>query len=55
LLTAISEPASIASIMKKEFVIDIVPEVHLVPEPATFVLAGMALCGMGFIGSRKRG
>jgi hypothetical protein len=42
-LAAVSEPSTIAFIAKKEFIVD----VGVVPEPGTFALAGMALCGLG--------
>lgn len=51
-LVAISEPGSVAFIAKKDFVISVVPEV--VPEPATIGMAGLALCGVGLAGRRKK-
>jgi hypothetical protein len=48
-LIAVAEPAGIAFIAKKDFVIG----VGVVPEPSTVALAGLALCGLGFAG-RKR-
>ena len=53
-LIAISEPASVAFIAKKDFVIGIVPELGLLPEPTTLGMAGLALCGIGAISRRKR-
>jgi hypothetical protein len=55
-LIAISEPASVAFIAKKDFVIGIVPENGElnVPEPATVGLMGLALCGVGVVSRRKR-
>ena len=41
-LLAISEPASIALIVKKDFVVTVNP---VIPEPSTFALASLALCG----------
>jgi len=51
-LGAFSEPATVAFIAKKEFVIDVVA-VDVIPEPATFAMAGVALCGI-VLASRKR-
>jgi hypothetical protein len=49
-LAAVSEPTpgSGAFIAKKEFI------VRIVPEPSTFAMAGLLLCGLAFTG-RKRG
>jgi hypothetical protein len=50
-LVATSEPGTVAFIAKKEFRIDIVPDpVDLsVPEPTSFVLASVILCGLGLV------
>jgi hypothetical protein len=48
-LLALSEPASVAFIAKKEFILDM----EVIPEPATFALAGLALCGL-VAAARKR-
>lgn len=53
-LIAISEPGSIAFIAKKDFVIGIVPDLGVLPEPGTLALAGVALCGIGAVSRRKR-
>jgi hypothetical protein len=53
-LVAISEPASVAFIAKKDFVIGIVPDLGTVPEPGTLAMAGVALCGIGAVSRRKR-
>lgn len=53
-LIAISEPASVAFIAKKDFVIGIVPDLGVLPEPGTLALAGVALCGIGAVSRRKR-
>lgn len=53
-LLAISEPSTVAFIAKKEFVIDIVPDLGVLPEPGTLAMAGVALCGIGAISRRKR-
>jgi hypothetical protein len=53
-LTAISEPTSVAFIAKKDFVIGIVPEVGVLPEPTTLAMAGLALCGLGATARRKK-
>jgi hypothetical protein len=53
-LLAISEPASVALIVKKDFVITVTPDSGIIPEPSTFALAGLALCGLGVRASRKR-
>ncbi|MBA4104922.1 MAG: hypothetical protein C0485_04110 [Pirellula sp.] len=55
-LVAISEPASVAFIAKKDFVIGTVPEIGEleVPEPTTVGMLGVALCGIGAVSRRKR-
>jgi hypothetical protein len=53
-LVAISEPASVAFIAKKDFVIGIGEKPGTLPEPATFAMAGVALCGLGAVSRRKR-
>lgn len=53
-LIAISEPTSVAFIAKKEFVIGIVPDLGVLPEPGTLALAGVALCSIGAVSRRKR-
>ncbi len=53
-LVAISEPASVAFIAKKDFVIGVVPELGTLPEPGTLGMAGLALCGIGAASRRKR-
>jgi hypothetical protein len=50
-LIALSEPGSVASISKQDFVITTHPGV---PEPATLGLAGMALCGMAVAARRRK-
>lgn len=54
-LTAISEPSSIAFIAKKDFVIGVVPDDGVIPEPSTLALAGLALCGIGVTSRRRIG
>jgi hypothetical protein len=49
-LVALSQAASTASISKLQFGVT----VDIVPEPSSFAMAGLALCGLG-IGARKRG
>jgi len=51
-LVAISEPGSAAFIAKKEFIIDIV-SLDVVPEPGTFALAGLAMCGLGLAACKR--
>jgi hypothetical protein len=53
-LVATSEPNSVAFIAKKDFQITVTTDDGIVPEPSTFAMAGLALCGLGFA-SRKRG
>lgn len=53
-LVAISEPGSVAFIAKKDFVLDVVPDLGVLPEPGTLALAGFALCGVGAVSRRKR-
>lgn len=53
-LLAISEPANIAFIAKKDFVIGFEPEIGVVPEPGSIAMAGLALCGIGLAGRRKK-
>jgi hypothetical protein len=48
-LTAGSEPTSAAFIAKKEFIIT----TEIIPEPATFAMGALALCGMA-VGMRRR-
>ncbi|HEX6960293.1 MAG TPA: PEP-CTERM sorting domain-containing protein [Lacipirellula sp.] len=48
-MSAFSEPASAAFIAKKEFIVT----TELIPEPATFALASLALFGMAFSGRRR--
>lgn len=52
-LIALSEPASIAFIAKKDF--RITTDTDPIPEPGAMALAGMALCGLGVSASRRRG
>lgn len=52
-LVAISEAGSVAFIAKKDFVIGVVPEVGVLPEPSTLAMAGLALCGLGATARRK--
>jgi hypothetical protein len=49
-LVATSEPQSVAFIAKKDFLID----VDVVPEPSTFALTSLVLCGLGVAAGRKR-
>jgi hypothetical protein len=49
-LIAASQPGSAAFIAKKEFIIT----TDLIPEPATFAMGAMALCGIA-VGMRRRG
>ncbi len=53
-LLAISEPSTVAFIAKKDFVVGIVPDLGVLPEPGTLALAGIALCGIGAVSRRKR-
>lgn len=52
-LVAISEAGSVAFIAKKDFVIGVVPDVGVLPEPSTLAMAGLALCGLGATARRK--
>jgi hypothetical protein len=49
-LIGISEPTTVAFIAKKEFIINVNTEI---PEPGTFALAGLSLCGI-VAASRRR-
>jgi PEP-CTERM motif len=49
-LQSFSEPSSQAIIAKKEFRI----MTNLIPEPSTFALVGIALCGCGLFARRER-
>lgn len=53
-LVSISQAASGASVTKTDFAISIVPELEVVPEPCTLGMVGLALCGVGLAGRRKR-
>ena len=50
-LLTTSQPGTVSFIAKKEFILD-----HdVVPEPTTAGLVGVALCGLGLAGARRRG
>ncbi|WP_428305359.1 PEP-CTERM sorting domain-containing protein [Lacipirellula sp.] len=53
-LVSISQAGSAASVSKNNFQISIVPQSEVVPEPTTLAMAGLALCGVGLAGRRKR-
>jgi hypothetical protein len=48
-MVAISEPTSAAFIAKKEFII----RTDIIPEPTTFALGGLVLCGLGVAARRQ--
>ena len=57
-LVATSEPSSASFIAKKDFRISLIPDVvgnPLVPEPSTFVLTTLVLCGSVVTAGRRRG
>lgn len=52
-LTAISEAGSTAEVVKTDFVISIVPDPEIVPEPSTLALAGLGLCCLALRRARQ--